>query len=143
MKTMLTNRKRLLSGVMTIAFLCGITVMAHSQSKPAGKPWAAPEASAKMKNPVKSDEASLTEGKALYAQTCKACHGAKGKGDGPKAANLDISCNDFTSKAFTSETDGSIFWKITEGRKPMPAYKDKLSDSERWSLVNYIRSLGK
>jgi len=138
---MQTNRKSLLFGVMTIAFLCGISVMAYSQDP--GKPWPVAEKDAKVKNPVKSDEASLKEGKDLWAQHCKSCHGVKGKGDGAKAANLEISCNDFTSKNFTSQTDGAIFWKTTEGRKPMPGYKAKLSDNERWSLVNFMRTLAK
>ena len=117
----------------------------HSQStfaqKPAGKPWNAPESAVKMKNPVKSEPGNLKEGKDLFAQHCKSCHGAKGKGDGPKAEKIDISCGDFTSDDAKKATDGELFWKTTEGRKPMPSYKEKLSDQERWMVVNYLRSL--
>jgi len=77
----------------------------------------------------------------LYNQHCKSCHGAKGKGDGTKAEKIDISCGDFTSAETAKKTDGELFWKTTEGRKPMPSYKEKLSDSERWKVISYIRSL--
>ncbi len=109
--------------------------------KPAGKPWAAPDAAIAKKNPVKSDAGTLKEGKDLYNQHCKSCHGAKGKGDGTKAEKIDISCNDFTTADFKKKTDGESYWKTTEGRKPMPSYKEKLSDNERWSIVNYMRTL--
>ncbi len=41
----------------------------------------------------------------------------------------------------SEETDGSLFWKMGEGRGPMPSWKDELSDKERWQLVIYIRKL--
>jgi mono/diheme cytochrome c family protein len=39
-------------------------------------------------------------------------------------------------------TDGELFWKMTTGRSPMPPWS-QLSDTQRWQLVNYIRSLAK
>jgi mono/diheme cytochrome c family protein len=42
-----------------------------------------------------------------------------------------------------SETDGALFWKMSEGRGVMPAWKDILSETERWQLVNYLRKLYK
>ena len=106
-----------------------------------GKPWPAPESAIKMKNPVKADDASIKEGKDLFAQHCKSCHGAKGKGDGTKAEKLDISCGDFGSDEVAKKSDGELFWKTTEGRKPMPSFKEKLSDNERWTVINYVRTL--
>jgi mono/diheme cytochrome c family protein len=38
-------------------------------------------------------------------------------------------------------TDGELFWKITEGRPPMPSYEHQLSETQRWQLVNYLREL--
>ena len=114
-------------------------VILHAQEK--GKPWPAPESAVKMKNPNPASAQDITDGKALYAKHCKSCHGSGGKGDGPKAANLDISCGDFTSDEFKKETEGGIYWKTTEGRDPMPTFKKKMSDDERWQVVSYIRSL--
>ena len=43
-------------------------------------------------------------------------------------------------KAVAAQTDGELFWKISEGHRPMPAFKKKLSEQERWQLVDYIRT---
>ncbi len=134
------NLKNLLAGVAFMSTCMLFTQTAFAQ-KPAGKPWPAPESAVKMKNPVKSDDGSMKEGKDLWAQHCKSCHGAKGKGDGSKAAKIDISCGDFSSADFKKATDGALYWKVTEGRKPMPSYKEKLSDSERWKVINFVRSM--
>lgn len=112
-----------------------------SDGKPKGKPWNAPEASVKAKSPLKEDEGILKEGKAIYLQHCKSCHGVKGHGDGDKAKKIEISCGDFTSPDFKKDSEGTDYWKITEGRKPMPSFKDKLTDQERWKVVAYIRSM--
>jgi mono/diheme cytochrome c family protein len=37
-------------------------------------------------------------------------------------------------------TDGELFYKLTEGRKPMPSFKKRLSDEQRWRMVLLIRA---
>ena len=72
------------------------------------------------------------------------CHGEKGMGDGTRRKTIKVKPANFTDpKLMSVETDGSLFWKMTEGRGPMPSWKDDLSEKERWQLVNYIRKLGK
>jgi hypothetical protein len=41
------------------------------------------------------------------------------------------------------ESDGVIFWKITNGKPPMASYEELLTEDQRWELVNYIRELEK
>ena len=107
-------------------------------------PWPVPDNYKKMKNPVASDAGSLETGKSLWGQHCKSCHGTKGLGDGPKAAQLETEPGDFSKAAFQSQTDGELFYKTTEGRKDMPSFKKKIPDAdERWSLVNYMRTFKK
>lgn len=72
-------------------------------------PWPVPDKYQKMANPVKSDASSIANGKTLYTQHCQSCHGKKGKGDGPKAAQLDTECGDFTAADFQKQADGSLF----------------------------------
>ncbi len=106
------------------------------------QPWNVPDAAKNKANPLKGDAASVAKGKDLFNQHCKSCHGAKGKGDGPKAAQLDTECGDFTKAAFQSQTDGSLFYKTSEGRKDMPSYKKKIPDAnDIWAVVNYLRTL--
>jgi mono/diheme cytochrome c family protein len=143
MNTTSKKLSQVLAGTFFVSLISIASFSSSAQDKPKGKPWSAPESAVKMKNPVKPDANSLKEGKDIFAQQCKSCHGAKGKGDGPKAEKIDISCGDFTSDDVAKQTDGELFWKTTEGRKPMPSFKEKLSDSERWTVINYVRSLGK
>ncbi|MBI3139615.1 MAG: c-type cytochrome [Sphingobacteriales bacterium] len=106
------------------------------------QPWPVPDAYKNKANPLKGNAESVTEGKALYNQHCKSCHGTKGKGDGPKASQLDTECGDFTKAAFQSQTDGTLFYKTSEGRKDMPSFKKKIPDAnDIWSVINYMRTL--
>lgn len=108
------------------------------------KPWPVPENYKNMKNPVVSDATSLAEGKALYATHCKSCHGAKGLGDGNKAAQLKTEPGDFSKPDFHAQSDGALFYKTSEGRDDMPNFKKKIPDAdERWSIVNYMRTFKK
>ena len=47
--------------------------------------------------------------------------------------------NFIDARIVDSMSDGEIFWKITNGRKPMPGFKNRLTDEQRWGLVNLIR----
>jgi mono/diheme cytochrome c family protein len=105
-------------------------------------PWPVPDAYKNKVNPLKGDAASVATGKALYSQHCKSCHGTKGKGDGPKAAQLDTESGDFTKATFQAQPDGSIYYKTEKGRKDMPSYKTKIPDAnDLWAVVNYLRTL--
>ena len=108
------------------------------------KPWPVPDNYKNMKNPVASNAGSIGDGKALYSTHCKSCHGAKGMGDGNKAAQLKTEPGDFSKSDFQSQPDGAIFYKTSEGRDDMPSFKKKIPDAEeRWSIVNYLRTLKK
>lgn len=117
----------------------GICKNAHAQTKP----WIAPPSAQANKNPITASPTVLKEAKTIYLANCSPCHGDKGKGDGPAAAALNPKPADHTSPVLAKETDGALFWKISEGRTPMPTYKTMLSENQRWELVDYIRSLSK
>lgn len=108
------------------------------------KPWIVPDSFKKMKNPAANDAASIAEGKTLWNTHCKSCHGAKGLGDGSKAAQLKTEPGDFTNPDTQALTDGVLFYKTSEGRDDMPSFKKKLPEADdRWNLVNFIRTLKK
>ncbi|MEN9684593.1 MAG: hypothetical protein RLZZ28_379 [Bacteroidota bacterium] len=106
------------------------------------KAWPVPDAAASKKNPVTANPESIKNGKSIYDMHCKSCHGAKGFGDGTKAAQLKTLPHDLSKPEVQSQKDGSLFYKISEGRDDMPSFKKLLADEEdRWALVNYIRKL--
>lgn len=103
--------------------------------------WVAPARAAKKKNPIEVNEASLVKGKAVYVKECASCHGDKGKGDGPAVKDLEKKPGDMTSTKTQEQSDGALFWKITEGNKPMASYDKTLSEEDRWHVINYLRTL--
>ncbi len=108
------------------------------------KPWPVPDAAKSKRNPVVSNAESIAAGKALWNTHCKSCHGAKGLGDGSKAAQLKTEPGDFSKAETQSQTDGSLFYKTSEGRDDMPSFKKKIPDADEiWSIVNFMRTLKK
>lgn len=106
-----------------------------------GGEWLAPPTADTIKNPCKGDVASAEEGRKLYVKNCAVCHGDKGKGDGVASAGLTPKPADHSSEKCQKQSDGILFWKITNGRAPMPGYASILNKNQRWALVNYIRTL--
>ncbi|MBN8719888.1 MAG: c-type cytochrome [Sediminibacterium magnilacihabitans] len=107
------------------------------------KPWLVPKEYINLNNPMADNQAAIKEGRTLYTANCAPCHGGKGKGDGPAAAALNPKPADHSSIIMLRETDGDIFYKISEGRTPMPQYKSAFTEKQRWELVAYIRTLSK
>jgi len=104
--------------------------------------WKAPPTAVNRPNPVPSNANTIALGQKLYTANCFTCHGENGKGDGPGAAALEKKPADLGACIKqNNESDGSLFWKISEGRSPMVSWKGALSETQRWELVNYIKTL--
>src|SRR5271155_815070 len=103
--------------------------------------WNAPEQAKKLQNPVPPTEDAIDAGMMNYMDRCKSCHGENGDGKGERAEKLSIAPSDFTdAHAMSLATDGELYWKISRGHRPMPGFQDKLSEQERWQLVDFIRT---
>ena len=125
--------------LLVLSLVGAALVFAHTHDG-----WTAPAEAKGLKNPVAVNEATLAAGKALYADKCANCHGEKGDGKGPEAEMYAVPPSSFTDVHMMGEmTDGEIFWKITEGRRPMPSFKKQYTDEQRWELVNYVRTFSK
>jgi mono/diheme cytochrome c family protein len=108
--------------------------------KVSGQKFNAPAWADTLKNPLKNNAAAAAEGKKLYTQYCVVCHGEKGKGDGPSVAGLQKKPANHTTEEFQKQSDGVIFWKISNGSSPMPGFKSALKTKQMWQLVNYTRT---
>jgi mono/diheme cytochrome c family protein len=125
--------------LLTFACLGSSTAEADSLAEK----WLSPAPSAAKKNPVASTENSIAAGQKIYSKTCMMCHGKTGDADGPAVIELNIHPAKLSDPQLNTEPDGALFWKITTGKKPMPAYGKRLSETDRWNLINYIRTLPK
>ena len=135
------RRKNYLHSALVITLIF-FTANVFAQEKESGE-WKAPAEANQLVNPLKENPDAVKAGKKLYKQQCAICHGVTGKGDGVAGMTLTPRPASFHSERVRNETDGALFWKITYGNPPMAAYKDVLTEEQRWQLVNYIRSLSK
>jgi len=93
-------------------------------------------------NPTTADDASIARGKELFTINCQMCHGATAEGNGPIAPFLANKPANLTSAVVQSKSDGSLFLTITNGiTGRMPPLNENLTVSERWDVVNFLRTL--
>jgi mono/diheme cytochrome c family protein len=128
--------------VVVLMFVGALAVASFHSVAEEAKPdeWKAPARAARRKNPIPADEKSIATGKDVYAHQCLSCHGAGGKGDGPAAKDINPKPHDLGAPNVVEQTDGALFWKITEGKKPMPTFEKLISEDERWHVVNFVRT---
>ena len=119
--------------------LVGIIIAVLLQSPAAPKKGGNPEA-AKIKNPVAASPESASAGKRVYTRMCSRCHGAEGKGDGTAATTPVPDLAD--GQWDYGSSDGEIFSVIHDGvSADMDGYAARLSDTDIWNVVNYVRSV--
>jgi len=135
----LKTRKIIFALLLTL--ICIVIAYAAFQKD---RPWVVPEEVKKLKNPLSPAESTLKVAKAIYIDQCAQCHGELGKGDGPESMMHSLAPADLTDAGhMRAITDGEIFYQISEGRKPMPSFKKRLTEEERWGLVLFVRSFAR
>ena len=103
--------------------------------------WNIPEDAKLRQNPIHASPQALDAARILYDNHCERCHGKTGRGDGADATKFSTSPRDLTDTSrMRAQSDGELFYKISEGRRPMPEFKTKLTDEQRWQLVLLMRS---
>lgn len=132
-------RKILFASLLVL--ICITVVYAiHEQNKP----WIVPEEYKRLQNPLQPSESNLQSAARLYTDECAECHGDHGKGDGPKSLTHTPPPADLTDAARMAKvTDGEIFYQISEGKRPMPAFKNRMTQDQRWQLVLFVRSFSR
>ncbi len=118
-----------------------------SQAKPIAPPEIPgiipPQAAAKP-NPVKATAESVDAGKRLFVTQCAMCHGRDGDGKGDLAVELKWEVKDWRNpEALKDKTDGELFYILTQGKGHMPGQEKRMTDTQKWNLINFIRSLAR
>ena len=97
------------------------------------------------RNPVPFDSASLEAGRVLFVTNCSMCHGLSADGETLVAQKFEQYGEkpppSLSRKEVTAQQVGAVFWTLSNGVNRMPAFDRLLTAEERWTLVNYVRSL--
>ena len=95
-----------------------------------------------VKNPTTDFDSSIKRGEEMFIKNCSKCHGLNGNGYGVVAHGFTTFPRQLWVWNNTGpETDGYLFWFITNGRSDMPPWGLILSENERWDLINYIKTI--
>ncbi len=93
------------------------------------------------KTPVPFDAISIANGVDLFAANCVPCHGPQAKGNGVLAKTLPKQPLDLLTEPHTAmHTAGDFFHWLTYGREVMPPFGEKLSEEERWDVLNFLHA---
>lgn len=95
-----------------------------------------------VRNPIPPTQESIALGQKIYQAECLVCHGARGRGDGPGSVALNPKPADFRVHMAAGHTDGELFFWLSDGvaGTAMVGFKDKLSVTERWHVINFIKT---
>jgi len=126
---------------LAAVLVCLAPALAAQEPSPSPGVWQAPPETQQIQNPMKGDGGTVPRGQKLFQRYCVPCHGLEGAADGRLAQRLAYKPANLTLEQMSRLADGEIFWKVSKGRKPMPAFEQVLSQRERWDIVSYVRTL--
>ena len=124
-----------------IAIPPALTACALAIALPALATQAFPETY--RKTPVPFDAISVANGASNFTANCVPCHGPQAKGNGVLAKTLPMPPVDLLTEPHTARhTAGDFFHWLTYGipGTGMPAFADKLSEEDRWDVVNFLHA---
>ena len=124
--------------IALLVLICAVVAYWLAQEN---QPWLVPEEYKGLKNPLPASPSNLNAAREIYFDQCVQCHGERGRGDGPQAkSNYPLPADLTDPKLLRNVTDGEIFYQISQGRRPMPSFKNRLTQDQRWQLVLLVRS---
>ncbi|MGH9324393.1 MAG: c-type cytochrome [Vicinamibacteria bacterium] len=135
-------RIRFMAVMAVLVGLATLALAAQEAEEGAATAWEVPAEAKAVPNPVENTPEAVGAGAELFKKHCLMCHGEAGKGDGPATKFMKPAPPDMTVAGTKDRmTDGEMFYKITTGKRPMPPMNRKLSETERWQVVHYVRTL--
>jgi len=94
-----------------------------------------------LKNPVPPTAPAISQGKTAYFNYCVHCHGPKADGNGTVGQSFAPLPSNLTDPQVLDQSDGELFSKISLGFGRHPALANTVSETDRWSIISYLRSL--
>lgn len=121
--------------IVVIAFASLVCLAIAQTANPPAEKWEAPADAAAKPNPEAKNPDAPAAGRKLYMRTCVGCHEEDGSGKDTGAADL-------RSPEVQAQSDGALFWKITNGNTDagMPSFAS-LPETDRWDVVTFLRTL--
>ena len=81
----MTRRSSRAAALPAVVFAANGAASQGVKPMPGDTEWVTPAAEKATTSPIPTTPASVERGRSLYVKQCSACHGGKGKGDGPLA----------------------------------------------------------
>ena len=123
--------KKIFSGLLLFQICAALMI---------GQDWTVPADKQGRLCPFPFNDSIRKAGLQLFNLNCMSCHGTPGKGN---FQALVPPPGDPATDKIQHNTDGEIFYKVSEGRGQMPSFKNTLSSPQIWSIISYIRSFNK
>ena len=99
--------------------------------------WVVPAEKRGKLSPFQFSDSIRNSGMQLFNLNCMLCHGIPGKGNFQR---LIPPPGDPATDKIQHNLDGDLFYKVSEGRGPMPSFKNTLRSQDIWNIISYIRS---
>jgi mono/diheme cytochrome c family protein len=135
-RNLLCAKHVLILGAAMFLTLLPTCILAQNSSYEPDPSWHAPSKAAMRRNPLTASPEITGGGKKLFEVHCAECHQASGSGMADKHSA------DLRQPIVQSQSDGALFWKITNGNpgRGMPSFS-RLPEKQRWQLVLFLRTL--
>lgn len=125
-------RVEVLAAALVIAGVVGVGTAAAGDPTPMSQ----------VPNPLPDTAAVVDAGRGVFQANCARCHGVDALGGGPDSTTTQIPPPALVGGHTATHSDGDLFYWITNGLPGgMPAWGPALSETQRWSVIRYIRSL--
>jgi mono/diheme cytochrome c family protein len=103
--------------------------------------WTIPAGAADLANPLDATPDVLKQGVSIFESRCRLCHGPEGKGNGPLSDPAHPAADLTAGVRADLPPDGVLFYRVWNGKRPMPAFKSELTREEVWAVVAYVKTL--
>lgn len=114
-----------------------VLVLVAALSRLSAQEWVVPADESGRLSPFAFSDSTRKAGNDLYNLNCKSCHGDPGKNNPVK---LVPPPPDPASAQMQKNNDGSMFYKVSTGRGPMPSFKNTMTTTDVWKVISFIRS---